>query len=120
MCPQCSPFTHHVPLLCNCYSADLRSNFYNLKETSVQFKEKLDEVKKINETKSSSSNNFNTTAQKNSLKNKTTSENGECSIDILDERERKKSSDVEMKVFKIIKKGTNFFLKSINQFLFLI
>ena len=105
VCPQCSPFTHHVPLVCNCYT-DLKSNFYSLKENSVQFKEKLDEVLKINETKSSiSNNNFDITAQKNVLKNKTTFEDGECSLNILDERERKKSNDVEMKVFRIIKKG---------------
>lgn len=106
MCPQCSPFTHHVPLICNCY-VDLKSNFYALKENSVQFKEKFDEVKKINEIKSSSSsNNFDITAQKNLLKNKSSFDNGECSLDILDEKERKKSNDVEMKVFRIIKKGT--------------
>lgn len=93
--------------ICHCYGHIPKVNavpeFYELKKNSVQFSEEFNEFKS-NRISEKSKPNF--TAQNHvSIVKSDVNNEEKCKIEVLDEKEKRKSNDVEMKVFKVIKKG---------------
>lgn len=88
-------------MFCHCYSY-LKSNEL-LENSATPLQVKISKEKE-ELTSFSNNNNNNITAQNN--QNDTKFEKGECSLEILNEKDKKSSNEVhEMKTFRVMKKG---------------
>lgn len=97
----------HMPPICHCFShypkENAISNGYELKKNSVQFNETPNEFK-FNEVTEKSKPIF--TAQNHvSIIKSDVKKEGECTLEVLDEKGKHKSNEIETKVFKVMKKG---------------
>lgn len=100
-----------MPPICQYYGHYPKVNavpeFYELKKSSVQFSQTPIESK-FSDIPEKSIPNF--TAQNHvSIVKSDVRQEEKCKLEVLDEKEKHKSNDIEMKVFKVIKKGMRTF-----------
>jgi hypothetical protein len=98
----------HLPPICHCYShypkvINAVPQCFEPKKSSIQFNDTPNEFK-YNEISQKDKPNF--IAQNHvSIAKSDVQKDDECKLEILDEKDKHKSNDIEMKVFKVIKKG---------------